>query len=180
MTFPVQIDRISTEALVEQFFRKTEGRWKSVRRYYRLQTGEPPQEVTSFIDIEFLNAGHSRLVQLAHRHEFEDEMAFVCGSYITWESHYEGVSRKPAKGSTVFGVKGERLYRDRGFATPKPVTARYEFRNADTMCLYTEYNNSQFEEEIKLIGSKYRTRQTIISRDGEELTIGQYLETRLF
>ena len=47
------------------------------------------------------------------------------------------------------------------------------------MCLRTEYNSNVFEEEIKLVGSKYRTRQTIISRAGEEITIGQYLEKRV-
>ncbi|MEH2096143.1 phycobiliprotein lyase, partial [Nostoc sp.] len=40
-------------------------------------------------------------------------------------------------------------------------------------------NGSVFEEELKLIGSKYRTRQTIISRAGEQLMIGQYLEKRV-
>jgi hypothetical protein len=47
------------------------------------------------------------------------------------------------------------------------------------MALRTEYNGSVFEEEFKLIGKIYRTRQTIISRAGEELMIGQYLERRL-
>jgi hypothetical protein len=46
------------------------------------------------------------------------------------------------------------------------------------MQLKTEYNDSCFEEEIKLIGQRYRTRQTVIRRAGEELMIGQYLETR--
>jgi len=46
---------------------------------------------------------------------------------------------------------GDELYRDRGFATSKPVTAEY-FVNSQTMCLQTEYNGSVFEEELKLIG----------------------------
>jgi hypothetical protein len=45
--------------------------------------------------------------------------------------------------------------------------------------LKTEYGGSCFEEEIKLIGQKYRTRQNIISRSGEEVMIGQYLEQRI-
>ena len=47
------------------------------------------------------------------------------------------------------------------------------------MTLRTEYSANVFEEEIKLVGSKYRTRQTIISRAGQEITIGQYLEQRI-
>ncbi|MDJ0529737.1 MAG: phycobiliprotein lyase, partial [Microcystis sp. M53600_WE12] len=71
------------------------------------------------------------------------------------------------------------LYRDRGFATDKPVSAIYTFPNPSTLCLRTEYAGSVFEEEIKLIGQQYRTRQTIISRAGQELMIGQYLEKRV-
>jgi hypothetical protein len=51
--------------------------------------------------------------------------------------------------------------------------------NPQTLCLRTEYNGSVFEEELKLIGDRYRTRQTIIARAGEQQTIGQYLEKRV-
>ena len=47
------------------------------------------------------------------------------------------------------------------------------------MILKTAYDGSSFEEEIKLIGDRTRTRQTIIKRAGEEQMIGQYLEKRL-
>ncbi len=79
----------------------------------------------------------------------------------------------------MFGVFGTTLYRDRGFATPKPVTAEFYFTNPETLCLKTEYQDSVFEEELKLVGHKYRTRQTIISRAGEQQMIGQYLEKRI-
>ncbi|MCJ8283061.1 MAG: phycobiliprotein lyase, partial [Rivularia sp. ALOHA_DT_140] len=71
------------------------------------------------------------------------------------------------------------LYRDRGFATSKPITAQYHFPNEKTLCLRTEYNGSVFEEEVKFIGEKYRTRQSVISRAGEQVMIGQYLEKRI-
>jgi hypothetical protein len=84
-----------------------------------------------------------------------------------------------SKGRTLFGAKGNILYRDRGFATTDPVSAVVTFSNPDTMALRTEYNNSVFEEEVKLVGTRYRTRQTIISRAGEQQMIGQYLEKRI-
>lgn len=59
------------------------------------------------------------------------------------------------------------------------VKARFYFPNAETLCLRTEYNGSVFEEEIKHIGQQYRTRQSIISRAGEQIMIGQYLEKRI-
>jgi hypothetical protein len=107
-------------------------------------------------------------------------MALICGAETTWESHYTIADfQQPSKGSSIFGVLGSTLYRDRGFATPKPVKAAFYFSDPKTMRLRTEYNNSSFEEEIKLIGSNHRTRQTIISRAGQEIMIGQYLEGRL-
>lgn len=158
------------------FFSHSAGSWQSRRRYYTLKSGEA-QEVVSDITIHFLAGDHSELTELAAKHQLEAPM--ICGAKVTWESHYISPSRKPSTGATVFGIRGDVMYRDRGFATPKPVTATYKFTGARTMILRTEYNGSVFEEEIKLIGENYRTRQTIISRAGEEIMIGQYLEERL-
>jgi hypothetical protein len=169
---------VSLEALIEEFFRQSEGNWQSQRRYYTLKSGEV-EEVTSAISVIFLPQGHPKLVELAQLHELGNDEAFICGAYTTWESSYSRSFHKQLTGSTVFGVRGNLLYRDRGFATSKPVTAEYSLQDTKTMHLKTEYGGSVFEEEIKLIGSQYRTRQTIISRAGEEIMIGQYLEKRV-
>ncbi len=170
---------IALESLAVDFFRKSAGSWNSHRRYYSLNKDAEPQEVESLLDISFLEQGSPELAELAQSHKLEDLSALVCGTKVTWESNYTSESRKPVTGSTVFGIKGNILYRDRGFATPKPIIAVCSFTNPDTMSLRTEYNSNIFEEEIKLVGSKYRTRQTIISRAGQEITIGQYLEKRV-
>jgi hypothetical protein len=178
MTSSVNIAQLSPEFLVEQYFRQSVGDWHSQRRYYTLKDGET-QEVLSFIEVRFLSRGSAELIQLAQLHNLADETAMICGVKSSWESNYSGPSQKQSTGSTVFGAIGNILYRDRGFATSKPVTAMFSFPDPKTMRLRTEYGGSVFEEEIKLIGSNYRTRQTIISRAGEEQMIGQYLERRL-
>ncbi len=178
MQSPVKIAQISAEALAVEFFRRSEGEWNSQRRYYTLKNGEA-QEVVSQIKVQFLEQGSSELMELANLHQLKDAKMLVGGSKVTWESSYTGTSRKPSGGSTIFGISNNTLYRDRGFATTKPVTATFKFTNPQTMALRTEYSGSVFEEELKLIGNRYRTRQTIISRAGEEITIGQYLETRI-
>jgi hypothetical protein len=178
MTTPPQLAQYGIESLVENFFRETEGNWHSERRYYTLKSGEV-EEVVSKITIAFLSKGSTKLVQLAQKHELADTNALVCGSQVSWVSNYSEPGRKPVTGSTVFGIRENILYRDRGFATSKPVAAEYLMREAKTMHLHTEYSGSAFEEEIKLIGPNYRTRQTIISRAGEEIMIGQYLERRV-
>ena len=174
-----QTTNVALQSLIVDFFQKSKGSWNSQRRYYSLNKNVEPQEVESKLNISFLPQGATELVELAQSHELEDLSALICGTKVTWESNYTNQNRKAVVGSTVFGIEGNILYRDRGFATPKPVTAIYSFTNPDTMSLRTEYNSNVFEEEIKLVGSKYRTRQTIISRAGEEITIGQYLETRV-
>ena len=175
----VGIKNATVESMVVEFFRRSQGQWKSQRRYYMLNQKEEPQEVESFLEIIFLPQGAPELRELADLHQLEDKDALLCGTKVTWNSSYTNRNRKDSHGSTNFGILGNKLYRDRGFATNKPVLAICSFTNPDILCLRTEYNASVFEEEIRFIGHNYRTRQTIISRAGEEITIGQYLETRI-
>ncbi|MDY6785466.1 MAG: phycobiliprotein lyase [Cyanobacteriota bacterium] len=177
MNASIQNARVSAESLAVKFFQHSEGQWRSQRRYYTLRN-EDVQEVVSLLTVRFLQRGSEELAELEKLHGLA-EMELIAGAEISWESNYTGTKRKPTEGSTMFGVKGEILYRDRGFATSDPVTAIYSFANPQTMSLRTEYKGSVFEEEIKAIGQNYRTRQTIISRAGQELTIGQYLEKRI-
>lgn len=179
MTSRLQLAQTADEYLkVAEFFQQSAGKWRSERRYYTLPAGET-KEMVSLITVRFLAQGCAQLQNLAQLHELSDLDILTCGSYVAWESTDSVSGRKQSKGSTIFGVLGMMLYRDRGFATPKPVTAQYYFPNPQTMCLHTEYSGSVFEEELKLIGHNYRTRQTIISRAGEQQMIGQYLERRI-
>lgn len=173
-----QDNRTATEieAQAITFFRRSVGNWQSRRRYYTL-ANDQTQEVVSDISIAFLENDHPELMALGECHELTFPM--ICGAKVTWESTYISPSKKPSIGETVFGIRDNIMYRDRGFATPKPVTANYRFKGAHTMLLRTEYGGSSFEEELKLVGDNYRTRQTIISRAGEEVMIGQYLEKRI-
>jgi hypothetical protein len=135
--------------------------------------------VESVIDIDFLEADHPDLNALAAAHGLPVG-TLRAGTNIRWESRYLTATRKPATGFTTIGVgDGDWIYRDRGFSSPEPVTAAVNFVNPDTMRLVTTYGHSVFEEEIKLVGDKYRTRQTIATRSGAEVLIGQYLETRI-
>ncbi len=173
-----QLQVNSLEDQARLFFEKSEGEWNSQRRYYTLKQEKPPQEVCSRLKIRFLAAGCQELKELELMHGLTEELKG--GSEVLWDSNeaVEG-GQNISKGSTVFGVLGDGLYRDRGFHTPKPIIARYRFTEEMTLCLRTEYSGSAFEEEIKLIGDLYRTRQTIISRAQEEIMIGQYLEKRI-
>lgn len=178
MTFSVQLAQATTEALIADFFHRSEGQWRSERRYYTLLQGTT-KEIVSDISIRFLAQGCQELRELAKMHQLEDETLMTCGAEVSWDSADSISGKKQSQGLTLFGAGGDILYRDRGFATPDPVTAKFYFTNPDSLCLRTEYKGSVFEEEVKLVGQRYRTRQTIISRAGEQQMIGQYLEKRI-
>jgi CpeS-like protein len=178
VTPSLQVQSQSDELLIANFFKQSEGQWRSERRYYTLPDGAV-KEMVSRVVIRFLEPGCPELCELAKLHELDDQTTLTCGAAVTWDSEDSVSGKKQSQGSTVFGVLGSTLYRDRGFATSKPVTASFYFTNSDSLCLKTEYKGSVFEEELKLVGSKYRTRQTIISRAGEQQMIGQYLEKRI-
>lgn len=178
MTSQLTLTQTTDESQIVEFFQDSAGQWQSKRRYYTLPDGET-KEMESLITIRFLEQGCDELQKLAQMHHLSESVSLICGAEVTWDSTDVLKERKESQGSTLFGALGNILYRDRGFATSQPVTAKYCFSNPKTLYLRTEYNNSIFEEELKLIGSKYRTRQTIISRAGEQLMIGQYLEKRI-
>ncbi|WP_071188198.1 phycobiliprotein lyase [Trichormus sp. NMC-1] len=178
MASSLKIVQTTNEEQIAEFFQASVGQWQSERRYYTLPQGET-KEVESLITIRFLQQGCQELQNLAQLHDLSKLEILTCGAQVSWNSTDVLKSGKESKGCTLFGALGNILYRDRGFATTKPVTAEYYFSNFQTLSLRTEYNSSVFEEEIKLIGSKYRTRQSIISRAGEQLMIGQYLEKRI-
>jgi hypothetical protein len=165
-------------ALIARFFHRSEGQWRSERRYYTLPDGAI-KEMVSLVTIRFLPAHSPELHHLAQLHQLPEHQIMSCGAEVTWHSTDSVSGEKQSDGSTLFGALGSKLYRDRGFATSSPITADFYFPNPDTLCLKTEYKGSVFEEELKLIGQQYRTRQTIISRLGEQQMIGQYLEKRL-
>ncbi len=170
-------ETILAEQEIKMFFQASAGQWRSERRYYTLPAGET-QEVVSNLSIQVLAAGCPELLQLAQLHQLADDQSLFCGALVTWDSEYILTGKQGSVGQTIFGARGDILYRDRGFATSKPVTAIYHLPNPQTLGLRTEYQKSVFEEEVKLIGGNYRTRQTIISRAGEQQMIGQYLEKR--
>jgi hypothetical protein len=174
----LKLVQTADERQIAAFFQESVGEWRSERRYYTLPQGET-KEMESMITIRFLEQGCEELEKLAQIHDLFDLQSLTCGAEVSWQSTDIIRARQESQGLTLFGALGNILYRDRGFATSKPVTADYCLSNPQTLCLRTEYNNSVFEEEIKLIGSKYRTRQSIISRADEQLMIGQYLEKRI-
>lgn len=171
-----QLQSTRKESRIAAFFRESAGKWHSQRRYYTLPDGGT-KEITSLLAVRFLEPGWEELRELEKLHGLS--VSLCCGAYVSWKSTDSVTGRKQSENSTIFGAWGNTLYRDHGFAISQPITAQFYLPTPKTLRLRTEYNSSVFEEEIKLIGDRYRTRQTIISRAGEQQMIGQYLEKRI-
>ncbi len=178
LTAVESVKNLSQATPIHRFFQLSAGQWHSERRYYTLPKGET-KSVQSQLSIQFLPQGCSELVHLAELHHLETPDLIECGSWVRWESYNLNTDKLESRGETVFGASGSLLYRDRGYATHRPITAAFHLSDPDTLCLCTTYNDDVFEEELKLIGQLYRTRQTIASRAGAHCLIGQYLEKRL-
>ncbi len=177
MTSVNKLIQIAESSLITEFFRESVGKWSSERRFYTLPDGEI-KEFESAIAVKFLEAGCDELLRLAQIHGLSNGENLICGTQVTWEST-NVTSKKQSQGSTLFGSLGNRLYRNFGYDTSQPVTAEYYLPNAKTLCLRTEYNDCVFEEELKFIGEKYRTRQTVKTCAGQQIMIGQALEKRI-
>ncbi|MBD2516375.1 phycobiliprotein lyase [Nostoc sp. FACHB-973] len=163
------------EFLIKNFLQESNGNWCSQRRYYALPNGKI-KEITKTVTMRFLDRGSPELTDLAKLHELDESAELTCGSYVEWNTVDAETGEQGSKRWTVLGSLGTTMYFGRNFPVPKLVVAEYYFRDANTIYLWTEENGALFEEELKMIGKKYRTRQTVISRGGEQQMIAQYLE----
>jgi hypothetical protein len=164
-------------SLIADFFQRSTGNWRSERRYYTLPKGNIMESI-SLISVKYLPQGCDELKYLAQLHNLPDHLSLLSGSEVVWNTTELHTGKQLSEGTTIFGVTENEMFRDRGYATLQPVIATYRLPNTDTLQLRTEYNGSIFEEEIRLVGTQYRTRQTIVTKAGEQQLVGQYLETR--
>ncbi|MBW4614048.1 MAG: phycobiliprotein lyase [Desmonostoc vinosum HA7617-LM4] len=163
------------ESLIKTFLKETDGNWCSERRYHALPHGKI-KEITKTVTMRFVDQGSPELIELAKLHELDEDVALTCGSYVEWNNVDSQTGEQGARRWTVLGTHGTTMYFGRNFPVPKLVVAEYYFRDPKTIYLWTHENGALFEEELRLIGKNYRTRQTIISRGGEQQMIALYME----
>ncbi|MBD2383882.1 phycobiliprotein lyase [Cylindrospermum sp. FACHB-282] len=163
------------DSQITTFLQESEGKWYSERRYYALPNGKI-KDVKKIVSMRFLEQGSAELIDLAKLHELPEEATIRCGSYVEWSNIDLDTGDEGSKRWTVLGTLGTTMYFGRNFPVPRLVIAQYYFRDPKTIYLWTEENGSLFEEELKLIGKNYRTRQTVISRAGHQQMIAQYME----
>ncbi|HLO84613.1 MAG TPA: phycobiliprotein lyase [Nostocaceae cyanobacterium] len=161
--------------LIKDFLKASDGKWCSERRYYALPNGKI-RDIKKTVSMKFLDEGCTELIDLAQLHQLDQTACMECGSYVEWNGVDLETGEEGTKRWTVLGTIGDTMYFGRNFPVPRLVIAKFYFRDPQTIYLWTEENGSLFEEELKFIGKQYRTRQTVISRAGQQQMIAQYLE----
>lgn len=167
------------------FFRLSEGRWRSQRTTHHLpfrrsETGD------SEIFVETYPADHPKVLEICELHDIDSALA-VGGAYVSWQGSMawdkEGENHK---GTTVFALvpdddnpKRGRLLRERGYAEIVPVVGRYEVDEADNVILTTEYESMSSVERFRFVGENMRFRTSTVTRFGGFSTASFCAETRL-
>ena len=132
------------------WFSRTQGDWKSYRRYLTLPAKKDDGYTTEFtIKVDGDNVN------------------------ISWDGD-------ASSGDMNLVVNGDVLHRDIGYFTDEPNDSKLERIDEDTVVLHSAYDGMEFREEIRLMDNdRHRLRQTVGYRKGKPFLVGQYWEEKL-
>lgn len=167
------------------FFRLSEGRWRSQRTthhlpFRRAELGELE------IQAKALEADDPQVAEICKMHDIEPGLA-IGGASVQWHGamqwDQEGESHK---GETILALvpdddnpKRGRLLRERGYAEIVPVVGHYEVDDQDGLVLTTEYETMSSVERFWFPNPNLRLRTSTVKRFGGFNTASFCAETRL-
>lgn len=131
------------------WFSRTQGDWKSYRRYLNLP-GKNDQSYNTQFTIK------------ADGNDIN----------VSWDGD-------ASSGEMNLTIDGDVLHRDIGYFTDDPNDSMLDLIDEDTLVLYSSYDGMEFREEIRLLcEDSARLRQTVGFRKGKPFMVGQYWEER--
>ena len=132
------------------WFSRTQGDWKSYRRYLTLPAKKDDGYTTEFtIKVDGDNVN------------------------ISWDGD-------ASSGDMNLTIDDDVLHRDIGYFTDEPNDSKLERIDEDTVVLHSAYDGMVFREEIRLLcDDTARLRQTVGFRKGKPFLVGQYWEERV-
>ena len=131
------------------WFERSVGDWVSHRRYL-----SGPQRVSDSLSVHFTL-------------EKEGENVFK----LVWCSERNG-------GEMGFIIKDNILERSRSYYKEEGSTTRMERVDEDCVVFWSAYDGQEFREEIRYV-SGGRLRQTVATKEGRVMLVGQYWEERI-
>jgi len=133
----------------EEWFERSVGDWVSHRRYLY-----GSQRVVDSLSVHFT------LVR-------EEESVFK----LIWCSERNG-------GEMGFKIEGDILERSRSYYKEEGCTTRMEMVDEETVVFWSAYDGQEFREEIRYVDGG-RLRQTVATKNGKVMLVGQYWEERI-
>ena len=132
------------------WFLRSQGTWRSYRRYLTLPAKKDDGYTTEFTI------------------KTEDNKV-----NISWDGD-------ASSGEMNLTLDGNVLHRDIGYFTDDPNDSMLERIDEDTIVLFSAYDGMEFREEIRLLcEDTARLRQTVGFRKGKPFLVGQYWEEKL-
>ncbi len=142
--------------LYSNWLKRSEGSWKSYRRYLYGNPLENPK--IQNLETEFDIVGHPG-----------NPLSFT----INWYSD-QGTT-----GTMTVTIDGSTLYRSRGYYTEEETTTHLSVIDCNTVVFESSYNGMDFREEIRMLNNDtMRLRQTVGYKNGEVIISGQYIEVK--
>ena len=164
--------------MIENFFLKSAGEWKSMRSAHSLAFQEF-EEIRSKLNIVPISEDDSRVIKLLNDNlipKNEIKSPFK----ISWEAKSEWpeeTSDKNSSGESILipieiSKENGKIIRSLGYSEAIQVTSQYKFLNDETLIISSKYNNIITEERIWFISNNLRSRSSV-TRSSSSLAILQ-------
>lgn len=167
---------------VMEFFRLSEGRWRSQRTTHHLLLRRSETGQTEIL-VEVLASDHPKVQEICHLHQMDASLA-IGGCQVSWKGTMAwDVQTDAHEGSTVFvllpdDVLQGRLLRERGYAETVPVVGHYQV-DGDSLILTTEYETMSSVERFYFVNDNVRLRTNTVKQFGGFSTASFCTERRI-
>lgn len=167
-----------------EFFRLSEGRWRSQRTTHHLLLRRSETGQTEIL-VEVLAIGHPKVVEICHLHQMDASSA-IGGCQVSWTGTMAWDDQSGAhKGSTVFVLVPDepdaqqgKLLREQGYAESVPVVGRYQV-DGEGLILTTEYETMSSVERFCFVNENVRLRTNTVKQFGGFSTASFCTERRI-
>ena len=167
------------------FFRLSEGRWRSQRTthhlpFRRAELGELEIQASA------IEAGDPRLAEICQLHQIDPNLAIGGGS-VQWQGSMAWDQDKDGhQGATIFALVPDdgnpnqgKLLRDVGYAEKMPVVGYFQVDDQGGLNLITDYEATSSIERFWFPNPNLRIRTSTVQRFGGFSTASFCAETRL-
>ena len=138
------------QADYETWFKRSNGNWKSSRRYLY-----GPKRKADNYNTEFSVNAEGPLVN------------------VSWDGD-------ASAGDMKMVIDGDVLKRDVGYFTDQPTNSDLTLVDDDTLVMVTTYDGTTYREEIRMLfEDSVRLRQTVATSGDKITLVGQYFEERV-